>query len=118
MYTYTYTYLPKLITITTHITIYAHTYTNLYTHVYTCIQLSLLPYMVVYMIHTNPAFKTTAYMALMSHRSRSHVKSSMVLTRADHLCIHNYIRSLLNGILIPILMVRTRLVLAFYCLCV
>ena len=38
-------------------------------------------------------------MALMSLRSRSHVKASMVLTRADHLFIHNYIRSLLNSIL-------------------
>ena len=34
-------------------------------------------------------------MALMSLRSRSHVKASMVLTRADHLFIHNNIRSLL-----------------------
>ena len=40
---------------------------------------------------------------LMSLRSRSHVKASMVLTRADHLFIHNYIRSLLNNILRPIL---------------
>ena len=38
-----------------------------------------------------------------SLRSRSHVKASMVLTRADHLCIHNYIRSLLNNILRHIL---------------
>ena len=38
-------------------------------------------------------------MALMSIRSRSHVKASVVLTRADHLFIHNYIRSLLNNIL-------------------
>ena len=30
-------------------------------------------------------------MALMSFRSRSHDKVSMVLTRADHLLIHNYI---------------------------
>ena len=36
-------------------------------------------------------------MALMSLRSRSRVKASMVLTRADHLFIHNYIRSLLNN---------------------
>ena len=43
------------------------------------------------------------YMALISLRSRSHVKASMVLTRADHLFIHNYIRSLLNNILRPIL---------------
>ena len=42
-------------------------------------------------------------MAIMSIRSRSHVKASMVLTRADHLFIHNYIRSLLNNILRPIL---------------
>ena len=39
-------------------------------------------------------------MALMSLRSSSHVKASMVLTRADHLFIHNYIRSLLNKIMI------------------
>ena len=26
----------------------------------------------------------------MFHRIHSHVKASMVLTRADHLCIHNY----------------------------
>ena len=38
-------------------------------------------------------------MALISLRSSYHVKSSMVLTRADHLFIHNYIRSLLNNIL-------------------
>ena len=39
----------------------------------------------------------------MSLRSRSHVKASMVLMRADHLFILNYIRSLLNNILRPIL---------------
>ena len=48
-------------------------------------------------------FTYNHYMALMSLRSRSHVKASMVLTRADHLFIHNYIRSLLNNILRPIL---------------
>ena len=48
-------------------------------------------------------------MALISLRNRSHVKESMVLTRADHLFIHNYIRSLLNIILRLILIVRTRL---------
>ena len=36
----------------------------------------------------------------------SRVKASMVLTRADHLFIHNYITSHLNTILRPILMVR------------
>ena len=40
-------------------------------------------------------------MARMSLRSRSHVKASMVLTRADHLFIQNYIRPLLNNILRP-----------------
>ena len=34
-------------------------------------------------------------MALMSLRSRSRVKAAIVLTRADYLVIHNYIRSLL-----------------------
>ena len=42
-------------------------------------------------------------------RSRSHDKASMVLTRYNHLFIHNYIRSLLNIILSPILMVQIRL---------
>ena len=47
------------------------------------------------------------------------VKASMVLTRADYLFIHNYIRSLLNIIVRPILMVRrTRLEPASYCMCV
>ena len=41
-------------------------------------------------------------MTLMSFRMRSHVKESMVLTRADYLFMHNYIRSLLNNILRPI----------------
>ena len=43
-------------------------------------------------------------MALMSLRNPSHVKASLVITRADNLFIHNYIRSLLNIILRPILM--------------
>ena len=46
---------------------------------------------------------TYNHMALMSLRRHSHVKASMVLTRADHLCIHNYIRSILNNILRHIL---------------
>ena len=41
----------------------------------------------------------------MSLRSRS-LKASIVLTSAGHLFIHNYIISLLNNILRPILMVR------------
>ena len=35
---------------------------------------------------------TYIHMTVMSLLSRSHVKASMVLTIADHLCIHNYIR--------------------------
>ena len=46
-------------------------------------------------------------MALMSLRTRSHIKASVVLTIADHLFILNYIRSLLNTIVIPVLMVPT-----------
>ena len=45
-------------------------------------------------------------MALISLRSRFHIKASMVLSKADHLFKHNYIRSLLNIILRPILIVR------------
>ena len=44
-------------------------------------------------------------MALISLRRHSGVKASMVLTRADNLCIHVYLRSLLNMILRPILKV-------------
>ena len=57
-------------------------------------------------------------MAPMSLQSRFHVKAYKVLTRADHLVKHNYIRSLLNISLRPILMVRTRLELMLFCLCV
>ena len=46
-------------------------------------------------------------MALISLRSISRVKASMVLTRADNLFVQNYIRSLLN--IIVILNVWTRL---------
>ena len=45
---------------------------------------------------------TYNHMTLMSLRSRSHVKASMFLKRADHSFIHNYIRYLLNNILRPI----------------
>ena len=44
------------------------------------------------------AFLTYNHMAFMYLRSRSHVKASVVLTKADHLFIHNYITSLLNNI--------------------
>ena len=47
----------------------------------------------------------------MAIRSRSHVTAYMVLMNADHLFIHNYIRSLLDIIL-------TGLEPASYCLCV
>ena len=54
-------------------------------------------------------------MALMCLQSLSYVRASMVLTRADQLFIHNYMRSLLNIILRPILMIRTRLMCP-YCM--
>ena len=41
---------------------------------------------------------TYNHMAIISLRNRSRVKASVVITRADHLFIHNYIRSLLNNI--------------------
>ena len=56
-------------------------------------------------------------MDLMSFRSRSRVKASVVLTRVDYLCTF-YIKSLLNIILRPILVVRIWFVPAPYCLCV
>ena len=60
-------------------------------------------------------------LALMSLRSRFHVKAFMVLTIADHLFIRNYIRSLLHIILRPILrpivMVRTMVEPTVYCCC-
>ena len=40
---------------------------------------------------------TYKHMALMSLRISINVKVSMVLPKADNLCIHNYIRSLLNN---------------------
>ena len=57
---------------------------------------------------------TYNHMAIMSLRSHSHVKVSIVLTRANNLFIQNYIRLLLNIILRPILIVRMGLELASY----
>ena len=59
---------------------------------------------------------TYNHIDLMSLQIRSHVNASMVLTRADHLCIRNYIRSLLYITLRPIVMVRTGIEPATYCL--
>ena len=53
---------------------------------------------------------TYKHMAIMSLRSHYHVKASMVLTRYDNLLVYTYIRLLLNNIIIPILMVRTKLI--------
>ena len=61
---------------------------------------------------------TYNHMDLKYLRSRSHINASMVLTRADHLVIHNYIRSLLNITLRPIVMVRTMLKPVSNCLCI
>ena len=53
-------------------------------------------------------------MTLIYLRNRPYVKESMVLMRADYLIIHNYMSSLLNNILRPILMVRMGHEPAFY----
>ena len=45
-------------------------------------------------------------MAIIYLRSLSHFKASMMLKRADHLFLQNYIRKLLNIILLPILISR------------
>ena len=42
----------------------------------------------------------------------------MGLMRADHLFLHNYIRSLLNNIIRPIIIILKRLESASFCLCV
>ena len=52
---------------------------------------------------------TYNHRVIMSLRISSHIKAFVVLTRADHLFIHNYIRSPLNIILITILLVLMRL---------
>ena len=52
---------------------------------------------------------------LITLRSRSNANATMVLTRADYLFIHNYIRSLLNIILRHMLMVRTGLYIITAC---
>ena len=57
-------------------------------------------------------------MALMSLRSPSHIKASMVLTIGEHLCIPNHIRYLLTIILIPILIMLTRFEPESWLLCV
>ena len=51
----------------------------------------------------------------MTPRSRSHVNASMVLMRADHLFIYNYISLLQYNILRLILMLRTGLESVFLC---
>ena len=59
---------------------------------------------------------TYNHMTLMCLRSRSHVKASMVLTRANHFYIHNYIISLLNIILKYSLFVRIRIKIYIQCM--
>ena len=59
-------------------------------------------------------FLTYNHVALRFLRSSYNVKVSMVLTIADNLFLHNYIKSLLNIILKPILFTRTELKPASY----
>ena len=79
-------------------------YIYIYIYIYILLLLLLFLFGGVLSSHPGTYMKfslITIYMALMSLRIRSHVKASMVLTRADHLFIHNYIRLLLNNILRP-----------------
>ena len=88
---------------------------------YNCNNTYIYIYIFFYLMESFHPFRnldevfTYNHMALMSLRSLSHVKASMVLTRADQLFIHNYIRSFLNNILRPILIVLTRFELTSYC---
>ena len=61
---------------------------------------------------------TNIHMALISRQSCSHVKASIVLMRVDHLFIYNYIKSILNIILRPIILVRMGFEPESYYLCV
>ena len=58
----------------------------------------------IYSIPSRKLYQVFTYkhMDLMPLRIRSHVKASMVLTRAEHLFIHKYIRSIITIILRPI----------------
>ena len=62
-----------------------------------CILLLLLLFRWSPFIPSRNLYEVFTYnqMALISLRSCSRVKTSMVLTRSDHSCIHNYISSLL-----------------------
>ena len=123
---YDHMYMYKITNMKNYNVFYIHVHTNIYiyiyiyikTHVY--IHIYCYSYCYFYLVESfHPNLDdvfTYNHMSLMSLRSRSRVKASVVLTRADHLYIHNYIRSLLNSILRPILMVLTRLEPMSYCL--
>ena len=86
-----------------YIYIYIHTYIYILTYYIVIVIVIVIFIWWSIFIPSRNLDEVFTYMALMSLRSRSHVKASMVLTRADHLFIHKYIRSLLNNILRPIL---------------
>ena len=75
-----------------------HWYTYVYIYVYVCVYVIVIWWSPFIPSRNLDEVFTYKHMAIMSLRSRSHVKASMVLTRADHLFLHNYIRSLLNNI--------------------
>ena len=109
---FTYYYFITLYIYDIYIYIYIYIYIFIYIYIYIYIYI-----VIVIFIWLSPFIPsrnldevfTYNHMALMSLRSRSRVKASMVLKRADNLCIHNYIRSLLNIIVRPILIVLTGL---------
>ena len=57
---------------------------------------------------------TYNHMDLMYFQICSHIRASIVLTRADHLFINNYIRLLLNIILRPIFMIYIYIYIYIY----
>ena len=85
-------------------------------YIYIVIYIYIYIYIVIYIVLASNLDEVLTYnhMDLMSLRIRSRVKASIVLTRGNHLCIHNYIRSLLNIILRPIVKVRTGLLTPYW----
>ena len=102
---YTIDYTPFVYVIPNNIIIQILTHIHIYTYIYIYIVIFIwcTPWSPFIPSRNLDEVFTYNHIWLISLRSRSHVKASMVLTRADHLFIHNYIRSLLNNILRPIL---------------
>ena len=87
-------------------------YVSRYVCMYVCMYHRYIKYMYVCIYLINTKYYLCIYFVIVI------VIVIFILTRADYLFIHNNIRSLLNIILRSILMVRTSLEPASYCLCV